>query len=219
MVLAIIGLVIANNIGNAFAAALLPDPADPNRSSNPLLLIFLSPAMRNQIAVANYVEPWAFLVVAGLRLLVADPLFFLLGRWYGDAGIRWVERRSALAGQTIREIEGWFSMASAVVVFIAANNLVCVLAGASGMRRTTFWVANVAGTLARLTLIMVFADLLSDQIDTVLTWVGDYRPWILGISIIAVSVVVVRQLRSSGAEIDQLRHLGDDGDNPGPQPD
>jgi membrane protein DedA with SNARE-associated domain len=213
-VVSIVGLVIANNLGNAFAAALLPDPADPNRPSNPLLLIALSPAMRNQIAVANYVDPWAFFVIAGLRLLVADPLFFLLGRWYGDAGIRWVERRSSLAGQTIREVETWFSKASALVVFIAANNLVCVLAGASGMRRTTFWVANVLGTLARLTLIVFFADLLRDQIDTVLTWVGDYRPWVLGISILAVSVVVIRQLRSSGSEIEQLRRLDDGSTTP-----
>ena len=216
---AIAALVVANNVGNALAAALLPDPADPTRSSNPLLLIALSPAIRNQVAVANYVEPWQFLAVAGLRLLVADPLFFLLGRWYGDAGIGWMERRSPLAGQSLRQIERWFAKAAPVVVFIASNNLVCTLAGASGMRRATFWVANVAGTIARLALILFLAGLAADQIDTVLTWIGDYRPWVLGISIAAVAVVGLRQLRGAGGEIDQLRNLGErtrhDGDNPG----
>lgn len=209
VVVAIAGLVVANNIGNGIAAALLPDPADPTRSSNPLLLIALSPALRNQVAVANYVEPWQFLVVAGLRLLVADPLFFLLGRWYGDAGITWMERRSPLAGQTLREVERWFAKAAPLVVFIAANNLVCTLAGASPMRRSTFWVANLAGTIARLLLVLFIANLAADQIDTVLVWVGDYRPWVLGISIAAVAVVGLRQLRSAGGEIDQLRHLSD----------
>jgi len=187
----------------------VPDPADPARSSNPLLLIALSPPIRNQVAVANYVNPGLFVLVAGLRLLVADPFFFLLGRWYGDAGISWMERRSPLAGQTLREVERWFAKAAPLVVFIAANNLVCTLAGASGMRRTTFWVANVAGTVARLLLILFIADLAADQIDTVLTWVGDYRPWVLGISIAAVAVVALRQLRGAGGEIDQLRNLED----------
>lgn len=209
VVVAIAALVVANNVGNALAAALLPDPAEPDRSSNPLLLIALSPAIRNQVAVANYVEPWQFLAVAGLRLLVADPLFFLLGRWYGDAGISWMERRSPLAGETLREVERWFTKAAPLVVFIASNNLVCTLAGASGMRRTTFWVANVAGTVARLVLILFLAGLAADQIDTVLTWVGDYRPWVIGISVAAVAVVGLRQLRGARGEIDQLRGLGE----------
>ncbi len=214
VVVPIIALVVANNIGNAFAPALLPDPSDPSRSSNPLLLIALSPAMRNQIAVVNYVAPALFLVVAGLRLLAPDPFFFALGRWYGDAGIRWMEKRSAMAGGALREIERWFTKAAPVVVFIAPNNLICVLAGAAGMRRTTFWVANVTGTIARLLLIMWFADLLSGQIDTVLTWVADYRPWLLGISIIAVAVVGIRQLRSGNTELDQLRRLEHELDSP-----
>jgi membrane protein DedA with SNARE-associated domain len=210
VVIPIIALVVANNLGNAFAPAMLPVPGDPTRPSNPLLLIALSPAIRNQIAVVNYVDPWLFLGIAGLRLLVADPLFFLLGRWYGDAGIAWMEKRSSMAGEMLRQVESWFAKASVVLVFIAANNIVCVLAGASGMRKLWFWVANVAGTLTRLLLIMLFADLLSSQIDTVLDWVGDYRPWLLAVSIAAVAVVGVRQLRSSGGEIEQLRQLSDD---------
>lgn len=209
VVIPIAALVVANNIGNALAAALVPDPSDPTRSSNPLLLIALSPPMRNQVAVANYVEPWQFMLVAGLRLLVADPFFFLLGRWYGDAGIAWMERRSPLAGQTLREVERWFAKAGPVVVFIAANNLVCTLAGASTMRRSVFWVANVAGTIARLLLILYVASLAADQIDVVLTWVGDYRPWVLGVSIAAVAVVALRQVRGASGEIDQLRNLGE----------
>jgi membrane protein DedA with SNARE-associated domain len=210
VVIPLIALVVANNLGNALAPALLPVPGDPTRPSNPLLLIALSPPIRNQIAVVNYVNPWLFLGIAGLRLLVADPLFFLLGRWYGDAGIAWMEKRSSMAGEMLRQVEQWFAKASVVVVFIAANNIVCLLAGASGMRKLWFWVANVAGTLTRLLLIMFFADLLSSQIDTVLDWVGDYRPWLLAVSIAAVAAVGIRQLRRGNGEIEQLRQLGDD---------
>lgn len=208
-VLAIIALVVANNIGNAVAPALLPVPDDPTKSSNPLLLIALSPAIRNQVAVVNYIEPWWFLLVAGLRLLVADPLFFLLGRWYGDAGLKWMERRSVMAGEVGREIEKWFARVGPLAVFVAANNIVCLLSGASNMRRSVFWSVNVAGTLTRLLLIMWFADLLNREIDTALNWVGDYRPFLLALSVAVVAVVVVRQLRSGGGQLGQLRRLGD----------
>jgi membrane protein DedA with SNARE-associated domain len=210
VVIPIIALVVANNVGNALAPALLPVPGDPTRPSNPLLLIALSPPIRNQVAVVNYVNPGLFLLIAGFRLMVADPFFFLLGRWYGDAGIAWMEKRSSMAGEMLREVERWFSKASGLLVFIAANNIVCVLAGASGMRRRWFWIANVAGTLTRLLLIMFFADLLSTQIDTALDWVGDYRPFLLAVSIAVVAVVGLRQLRRGSGEIGQLRQLGDD---------
>lgn len=57
VVVPIIALVVINNLGNAFAPALLPVPGDPTRPSNPLLLIALSPATRNQVAVVNFVNP------------------------------------------------------------------------------------------------------------------------------------------------------------------
>jgi hypothetical protein len=95
-----------------------------------------------------------------------------------------------------------------VLVFIAANNLVCLLAGAARMRPWKFWAANVAGTLTRLMLIMFFADLLSSQIDAVLDFVGAYRPWILGLSVAVVAVVVARQLRGGSGELGQIRRLG-----------
>jgi len=208
VVIPIIALVVANNIGNALAPALLPVPGDPDKSSNPLLLIALSPALRNQIAVVNYVEPWWFMVVAGLRLIAADPLFFLLGRWYGDAGISWMERRSKAAGEVMREVEKWFARIGPLAVVIAANNIVCLLAGASGMRRSVFWVANVVGTIGRLLLIMWFADLLNREIDSVLNVVGDYRPLLLGLSVAVVAAIVVRQVRSGGGQLGQLRRLG-----------
>ena len=208
VVVGIAALVIANNIGNASAPVLLPVPNDPGRSSNPELLLALSPAIRNQVGVVNYVAPWTFLLLAGARLLVADPLFYLLGRWYGSSAIAWMEKRSANAGAVLRQVERLFARASVVLVFIAANNLVCLLAGAARMRPWKFWAANVAGTLTRLMLIMFFADLLSSQIDAVLDFVGAYRPWILGLSVAVVAVVVARQLRGGSGELGQIRRLG-----------
>lgn len=203
----IVALLVASNLGNALAPGLLPVPGEPDRTSNPLLLLALTPQIRNQIGVVNYIEPWMFLLVGSLRLLAADPFFFLLGRWYGDAAIHWMERRSANAGNMLREVERLFSKASYVLVVIAPNNLVCLLAGAARMRPAVFWTLNVIGTVGRLLLIIWFGELLEDQIDAVLGFIGDYRPWVLAASVIVVLVLVLRQARQGTGEIGQLRRL------------
>ena len=43
--------------------------------------------------------------IGTVRLLVSDPLFFLLGYWYGDAAVTWMERRTTTWGQMLRQIE------------------------------------------------------------------------------------------------------------------
>lgn len=205
----IILLLIASNVGNAIAPGLLPVPGEPERSSNPLLLLALTPQIRNQIGVVNYLDIWVFVLVGSLRLLAADPFFFLLGRWYGDSAIHWMERRSKGAGDMLREVERLFSKAGYVLVFIAPNNLICLLAGASRMRPAIFWALNITGTVGRLLLIIVAGDMLEDQIDAVLGFIGEYRPWVLGASILIVLVLVGRQTRQGSGEIGQLRRLSE----------
>ena len=58
---------------------------------HPLALMALSPRYRNFLLVWNRVDFAPFLVVGVLRLLVSDPVYYLLGRFYGDGAIRWFE--------------------------------------------------------------------------------------------------------------------------------
>ena len=67
---------------------------------------------RNLILVTNNLDAVSYYVVGTLRLLLADPLFFLLGHWYGDTAIEWMERRTKTFGQMLRQMEGWFDVAT-----------------------------------------------------------------------------------------------------------
>ena len=96
-------MIIGNYAGGAFFPTLVND--------HPLLLIILSPSNRNFVFVADQIDPVSYFVVGTLRLLAPDPLFFLLGRWYGDAAITWMERRTPTYGQLMRTLERWFAKA------------------------------------------------------------------------------------------------------------
>src|SRR3546814_4697253 len=81
------------------------------------------------------------------------PLFFLLGYWYGDQAVSWMERRTRTFGDTMRQVERWFGRFSYPLVFLAPNNVICLFAGAAGMSVAGFFITNLAGTAFRLYLI------------------------------------------------------------------
>ena len=113
----------------------------------------------------NQLDALSYYGVASLRLLVSDPLFFLLGMWYGDAAIRWVERKWASQGEMLRWFERAFGKAAYPLVFLAPNNPICLFAGASGMAIPVFLVLNVSGTFARLYAIRVLGATFESPID------------------------------------------------------
>src|SRR5690349_8448831 len=72
----IIALVILNTVGDALAVRLV--------NHHPLLLIAMNARNRNLVLVTNHLGWVSYYTVGTLRLLVSDPLFFLIGYWYGD---------------------------------------------------------------------------------------------------------------------------------------
>ena len=174
VVVPLIILWIAARLGDVFAASLLPSPDNPDQG-NPYLLLVLSPNLRYQVGVVNYVNPVLFFVLATFRLMVADPPFYLLGRWYGESAVRWMERRSPGTGRFLRDAEGIYGKLAYPLVAIAPNNLICLLAGSSRMRPAVFFTLNISGTLVRLWLVVQFGQAFQDQIDWVLELVASYR--------------------------------------------
>ena len=145
LVAPIIGLIVISNVGDALAPKLVED--------NPLLLVAMNARNRNLILVTNQLDALSYYVVASLRLLLSDPLFFLIGYWYGDTALTWMEQRTKTYGTMLRQWEKWFAKAAYPLVFIAPNNVVCLFAGAAGMSVSAFLFLNVTGTFARLYLI------------------------------------------------------------------
>ncbi|MEO7429975.1 MAG: hypothetical protein ABIY48_11410 [Acidimicrobiales bacterium] len=202
LVAPIIGLIIASNVGDALATTLA--------TTHPLTLIVLNSRNRNLVLVTNSLSAVSYYGVATLRLLVSDPLFFVLGYWYGETAVRWMEKRTRTVGGAMRQLEGWFGRGGLVLVFIAPNNIVCLLAGAAGMSVSAFFAANLAGTVVRLYLIRRVGETFDAPIQNLLGFLRDYRIPLLVISVILVAATSLWELRSGDGELEAVLHLDDD---------
>ena len=80
-------------------------------------------------------------------------------------------------------------------MFIAPNNVICLFAGAAGMRVSMFFFLNVTGTFARLYLIRRLGEAFERPIDEVLDFIARYRGPLLLVSITFFTIVMVRELR------------------------
>jgi len=142
--------------------------------NSPLLLVFMNPGLRYVILVAPLVDFVPFLIVVVIRLVLTDPLFFVFGYRYGDAGIRWVEEKSGAPG-ALSWIERWFRRAAYPLIVLIPNNLICVLSGASGLSIRAFVALNLSGTIARVALIWWLGDVFREPLLDVVDFIGRYQ--------------------------------------------
>jgi membrane protein DedA with SNARE-associated domain len=175
--------------------------------THPLLLITLNSRIRILVLTTNELDALSYYGVATARLLVSDPLFFTIGMWYGDGAIRWVERKSPSWGDMLRMFERGFSKAAYALVFAAPNNIICLLAGASGMAPLAFVLLNVSGTFARLYAIRVLGATFESPIDTVLDFFKEYRIPLLIASAVLVTLSVLSDRRKGGGDIEIIHEL------------
>jgi membrane protein DedA with SNARE-associated domain len=201
LVTPVILLVIASNVANVMWVTL--------HDTHPLLLIALSSINRYLILVSDQLDPLSYYGVGALRLLVSDPLFFLLGYWYGDRALEWMDARAPNYGPMLRRFQSVFGRAAWPLVLIAPNNFICLFAGAAGMRVSVFVTVNVVGTLGRLYLIRVLGETFEKPIDAFQDFVADYRWIVLGLSFALVAWSLRNEFSGTG-EIDQLRSIEDD---------
>lgn len=202
LVVPIVALIIASNVGDALATTLA--------TTHPLTLIALNARNRNLVLVTNQLDALSYYGVATARLMVSDPLFFLLGYWYGEAAVSWMEKRTRTFGGTMRQAERWFGRAAYPLVFLAPNNFICLFAGAAGMSVIGFVLANLAGTLVRLYFIRRVGEAFEAPIDEVLGFLADYRVPLLILSLIVVGVTVALELRKGDSELEAVIHLDED---------
>lgn len=200
-------MVIAAWIGDAFAAQWV--------DRHPLWLIALNARNRNLVLVTNNLDAWSYYLVASIRLLLSDPLFYVLGFFYGDRAVTWMERRSSTFGGIVRSWEGLFRRASYPLVFIAPNNFVCLFAGSAGMRPAVFAALNVSGTFVRLYLIRQVGEAFSSPIDSILGFIQDYRLPLTALGIAVVVVTIINDRRAGKGDLKALTHI-DDELGPGP---
>jgi membrane protein DedA with SNARE-associated domain len=195
-------LVILANVGDALAPSLV--------DTHPAWLIALNARNRNLVLVTNSLDAWTYYGVGTIRLLISDPLFFLLGAWYGDTAVRWMERRTRTWGQMLRQLERGFGKAAYPLVFIAPNNPICLFAGAAGMPIRAFFAVNLAGTLVRLYAVRRFGEAFEAPIGDVVGWIGDHRVPLLVVTISLVLISLALESRRGETEVTSLAHLDDE---------
>lgn len=192
----ILAVVVVGTLGNMFHPALLRD--------HPLWLVAMEPRNRFLLLVAGRVDFVPFLVVATLRRLSSDPLFFLLGALYGDAGVRWVEHRMGDNAGILRTIERAFARAAPVMVFLFPGAVVCVLAGATGMRPVLFVALNLAGTVVAVTAVYRFAEVFDGPLGSVNRFYGENTRLLTALSIMAVVAWFWLQRRRGTSELQTI---------------
>jgi membrane protein DedA with SNARE-associated domain len=192
----LIGFVVAGYIGDALAPTLV--------DTRPVLLILLNPRIRNLVLVTNQLDAVTFYVAGGVRLVLSDPLFYLVGFFYGDAAIRWTERRAPSYGDLFRRLERFFGRASYPMVAIAPNSYICLLAGAARMPLAAFFSLNIGGTVVRLYLIRRFGEAFDNPIDWVLDFVARYRVPLLIISVVVVGFSIWSERRQGETKVEAL---------------
>jgi membrane protein DedA with SNARE-associated domain len=189
-------------VGDALAPTLL------NRA--PLLLLVCNARLRNLVLVSPMVDFMPFVVVAVGRLVISDPLFYWFGRRYGDVSIRWMERKLGPGAGAVLWTEKAFRKAAWPVVALMPNNIICLLAGATGMAWAGFAIVNVIGTFVRVLCIRLIGDAFSDPILSFNAWIGRNRLLLTVITIAITFVLVARGARRGREPIETPDALADE---------
>jgi membrane protein DedA with SNARE-associated domain len=177
---------------------------------HPLVVVFFNPINRYLILAANRVKTWEFFTVGFIRLVLTDPLYFLLGRWFGDGALDWIENKTGNSG-TVPFIKKWFGRAGPLFVFLAPNPYVCLLAGAAGMNVGMFIGLNATGTLGRLILIKATGDVFEPILRPVVNFLDRYR-WqfvVISIALFALQAAMNRKKGKTG-EVESVSKMADE---------
>ena len=153
-----------------------------------------------------------FVVVATIRRTLTDPLYFLLGHFYGNAAIRWVEKKGG-GGAAVRWVERIFSKASYPMVFLFPGALVCALSGSTGMRPLVFFILNVTGTITAVLVLRKSGDVFGGPLDSVLELFNRNIIGTTSITVAGVLAWLVWQRRQGQGELHAASQLEDEIDH------
>jgi membrane protein DedA with SNARE-associated domain len=159
---------------------------------HPLALLILEARDRNLILV-RHVGLAAYIVVATLRRLLTDPLFFLLGRDYGAAAVRWIERKGG--GTVVRVTERLFRRAAYPMLVIFPGAVVCTLAGETGIPTVIFLIVVAIRTVVAVVVIRLVANLFGSQVDAILRFFDRFALPATGVTIAVVVLWILWERR------------------------
>lgn len=169
-------------------------------TEHPLLQMFFNPRNRYLLLAAPQVDLIPFFVVGFLRLTLTDPIGYVLGRQYGEAALRWAGDKMGDEGRFIAKVERVFGKAAPVIILVAPNLYMCILAGASRMKVRVFATLNVTGTVCRLIVFRIAGDAFRDELLDVVGWIGRNQKWLIAASFVVVALQSARSRKKGVLE-------------------
>jgi len=187
----IVVLIAANNIGNVvWSCAVVSDAGSDSSmctwpgvswfSDNPLGLLVLNSSNKYLLATSVLTDWLPYTAIALVRLMLPDPLFYMLGFIYRGRALGWARQVFPGMDKVFDQFESQGGASRRVLdaaVFIAPNNPMCLLAGVAAMPWRRFLALAVVGTMARIALMRNIGLLFSNQIEDVLDVVARYQRW------------------------------------------
>jgi hypothetical protein len=189
-------------VGNALAPTLIKDA--------PLVLLVLAPKLRWLFLVANEVDPLAYFLVPLLRAVAVLTVYYLLGHWFGDKSLRWLESRAGNALRPVLWVERNFHRARIPVTFAFPGNVSALLAGADGMSVPVFFGVALASVALRLWAVRALAEVLRGPLLDVVSWIGDNQLWLTVVSVAGVMIWVGWSNRHGVPPVETVGEVVDD---------
>ncbi|MDJ0770146.1 MAG: hypothetical protein QNJ12_15195 [Ilumatobacter sp.] len=190
---AFVGLVVCTNIAGVTWAKLL--------ESSPEQLLLLSSRNRYlALALGADISLISYWIIGPLRIAAAFVVCHLIGRAYSDEALRWFIKYLGVTPEALDQFNRGFGRAEWVVIpFFAGSNLVAAL---SGIHRTSWQrlaLFLAVGIGARLALIWWLANIFEEQLTDFLSWLQRYSWWAVGISLVLVVLINMRNFRRGAA--------------------
>lgn len=190
---AFVALVICTNIAGITWAKLL--------ESSPEALLALS--SRNRYLVLSLgadVSIAGYWLIGALRLALAFMVCHLIGRAYADTALGWFTKYLGVTHEALDTFNRGFAKAEWVVIpFFAGSNIVAALSGVHRTPLPRLAALLAVGIAARLALLWWLSSLFQEQLESFVTWIQQYTWWAIGISIVLVVLVNLRNLRRGAA--------------------
>lgn len=197
-----VALTVSLYVGNALAPTLAHDA--------PVLLLVLSPRLRWLFLVSAKVDAVWFFLIPLVRAAAVLTVYFLLGRWYGDRALRWLESRAGNAMRPVLWIERSFHRTRVPITFLFPGNIAAMLAGADGMPPLLFFTVALASIELRVWAVRALANAFRGTLLQVLDWVGDNQLWLTVLSVTGVIGWVLWSNRHGITQGETVEELIDD---------
>lgn len=175
-------LTVVGNITTGAAPKLL--------DKHPLLLVLGAPRYRWIMAVSPKVDAVPLILISWARLLFSDPVYFLIGWYYGDKAMLFFE--SLLGKQTMTSTRRYFEKATWILSAFFAGPVICAMAGLARVNPKRFFTVDVAGTFVIAVMLRVFADRLKGPLNWLIDFNKSNSRWLLIISMSVMAIVLVR---------------------------